>query len=117
MDRSDVPLRSSVSAALSALKHARDVLGNRIRRDEPKMGGKTTLMSERCLLNRCGRSQCSFYRESPPGIYVIAHEAFAFSCDRAPDIARDRTVAAEDFGAAIVDVEGVNAQRCHGKVS
>ena len=49
-DRSDVPLRSAVSAALSSLKHRRDIFGHRFRRDEAKVGGKAMLVRERRLL-------------------------------------------------------------------
>jgi hypothetical protein len=105
-----------VAAALSSLKYPRDIFGHRIRRDEAKVGGKTMLLRERRLFNGCGCSQCSFYRERPIRSYVISHEALALSSNRAPDIPWYRAVAAQDLGTAIIDVEGVNPERCHGKV-
>ncbi len=52
-----------MSASLRALKHAGDILGDRVCGDEPHLGRETTLPREIRLLDRGRRSERRLDRE------------------------------------------------------
>jgi hypothetical protein len=42
-------------------------------------------------------------------------KALALFRHRPTNLARNRTVAAQDLGAAVIDVEAIDSEGCHGK--
>ena len=62
---------------LRALKHARDVLGDRVRGDEMHLGREAVLARELRLVDRGRRSKRRLDRERLPPLDVIKDEALA----------------------------------------
>ncbi len=103
-------------AKASWRENSRDVLGNRVRGDEPHLGREAALASKLRLLDRSRRSERRLDGEGFPAVDVVAHEALALLRNGATHVARDRSVAPEDLRAAIVDIERIDAERRHGEV-
>ena len=116
MDRADLALGGAVAARLRALKNARNVLCDRVCRDQAHLRREAIPAGELGLLDCRRRSQRRLHREGLALAYVIQHEALALLGHRAAHVARDRTVAPEDLCAAVVDIERVDAESCDREV-
>jgi hypothetical protein len=97
---------------LGTLEDARDVLIDRIRRDEDHLSCETSNTRQLRLLDRRLRPQRRLDGERVPLVDVALHEAFALLRHRATNVARNRTVAAQNLGASVIDVEAIDSERC-----
>jgi hypothetical protein len=102
--------------AASLRKDARDVLIDRIRRDEEKLRRKTLLSRERRLFRRDRRAERRLDRERGCAIDVIEDESLTLFRNRASHFTRNRAIAPEHLSAAIVDVERVDAESGDRKI-
>jgi hypothetical protein len=115
MDRADLSFGCAVATGLRTLKHARNVLGNRVRRHEMHVRDKSAPLCEHRLVDCSGRAKGGFDRKRPRSLNVIEDEALALFRYRPAHVARDRAVAAEYLSAAVIDVESIDAERTDRK--